>query len=120
MSLEDDLRRFIKDLPEVHFTVWGITPDEKDIKEGEFPINERLGVVRGFEAAYGLATASVLGDPTLIGALIVPNIGGPALDLFAKRYFRRLQVGRAALMTSDLPNLDPSEGDGPRKGTIIL
>ena len=120
MSQEEDLRRFVRDLAEVRFTVWGITPDEKDIKDGEFPINERLAVVKGFEAAFGAAQAACLSDPTLLGTFIVPNIGGTALDLFAKRYFRRLRINKPGGQDPNLPHLDPTEGDGPKKGTIIL
>ena len=120
MTLEEDLARYVRDLAEIRFTVWGITPDDDDIKDGEFPINERLAVLKGFEAAFGAAQAAILSDPTIMGAFIVPNIGGKALELFEKRYFTRLRIGRLRGQDPNLPNLDPTEGDGPKKGTIIL
>jgi len=115
MSVEEDLRRFAKDLKEVQFTIWGITPDERDIKDGEFPINERLASVKGFEAALGAAQGALATDPTLMGAFIVPNI-----RLDPQRFFSRLRIARATGPDSHLTDLDPYEGDGPQKGTIIL
>jgi hypothetical protein len=115
MTLEEDLKRFIRDLGEVTFTIWGITPDDHDIKDGEFPINERLARVKGFEAALGAAQSLLAGDPTLMGIFIEP---GMRLD--QTRYFSRLRVNRAAGQDPNLPHLDPTEGDGPKKGTIIL
>ena len=115
MSLDEDLKRFAKELRDVPFTIWGITPDERDIKDGEFPINERLAKVKGFEAALSAAQGCLAGDPTLMGAFIVPDI-----RLDQQRYFSRLKVARATGPGSSMPNLDPNEGDGPARGTLIL
>lgn len=115
MTLEDDLKRFVRDLAQVQFTIWGVPPDDHDIKEGEFPINERLAVVKGFEAALGAAQGVLAGDPTIMCTFIVPN-----MKLDPNRYFSRLRINRASGQDPNLPHLDPTEGDGPRKGTIIL
>ena len=115
MSVEEDLRRFVKDLGEVSFTIWGVPPDDKDIRDGEFPINERIASVKGFEAALGAAQGALAGDPTIMMTFIVPN---QRLD--PQRYFSRLKIARAAGPGTHLTDLDPNEGDGPQRGTLIL
>jgi hypothetical protein len=71
--------------------------------------------VKGFEAALGAAQAALADDPTIMAVFIVPHG-----NLNATRYFSRLRIARAVGPGTNLTDLDPNEGDGPPRGTLIL
>lgn len=59
-------------LANLSFQLVAMTDDIKDIRDGEFPIGERRGTVRGLDAAVGAAQGLLNGDPELTMVLCVP------------------------------------------------
>lgn len=99
-------------LEQLSFQLWGVTDDPLDIKDGEFPINERLGgPVKGMLAAVGAAEAAMRGDPGLIRVLLVPTMANP--------YCGQLTVRRSRSGDALRPNLSQDvPGDNNLKELI--
>lgn len=105
--------RLLRKIEELWYDLWAVSDDVKDLRDGQFPVGERLGkAVFGYSAANAAAQAAMNMDPGIEAVVCEPQgvVKPPIWTGEPTPYsFKVTRVSR--MSTERNLDLDPNEGD---------